>query len=231
LRILVVVSILVVPVAIAAALVWQAESHPVTARYVIGVGMLVLGAACLALHLTLSDDFLRRHFVAPGADEMRRFLRRWWIGVLLGAALLGLHYVDRWVEATAAEARFKVAFNRGLSAARSRDWPTATEAYSEAIRLDPSDARAYRHRGAAYLHLGDQDRALADFDEVLRLAPDDALSLYNRGIAWFRKNDLDRALADFEGAIRLDPNYAKAYLGRSRVHDKKGDGARARADL
>src|SRR5262249_14598337 len=157
--------------------------------------------------LTLSDDFLRRHFGGPGADRRRRLWRGGWVGVLLGAALLGLHYLDRWGQATAAEAQFRVGFNRGLSAAHARDLQTAAEAFSEAIRLDPSDARAYRHRGAAYLHQGEYDRALADLDEALRLAPDDAHAVYNRGVAYVQKNDLDRALADFGEAIRLNPSF------------------------
>lgn len=225
-RRLVVASILLVAMALPAVVIWQAEAHGVVISYILGAALVVLGTAGLTLHLTLSDDYLRRHFGEPAADQ-RRFLRGGWVGVLLGAALLGLHYFDRWVQA---KAQFNVAFNRGISAAQARDWQTAAEAFSEAIRLDPNDARPYRHRGAAYLHQAEYDQALADLDEALRLAPDDAHAVYNRGVAYVQKNDLDRALADFGEAIRLNPSFAKAYLARSRVYGKKGDDAHARAD-
>jgi tetratricopeptide (TPR) repeat protein len=226
-RVLVVVSILIVAVALAAVQIREGV-HGVTP--VFGLVLLVLGAAGLTLHLTLSDDILRRHSGEPGADPRREFWRSGWVGVVLGAALLGMHHLDRWIQATAADAQFRAAYNRGLTAARARDWQTAAEAFSEAIRHNPGDARPYRQRGAAYLHQEEPDRALADFDEALRLAPDDARVVYNRGVAWFKKQDYDRALIDFGEAIRLDPNYARAYLARGRVYSKKGDDVRARAD-
>lgn len=230
LRVLAVASVLIVWAALAAAVIWWASAHQLAFQYVLGVGLVALGAGCTALHFTLSDGFLGRHLGEPGAAQTRRFCRGGWVGVVLGAAILGFIYLDRWVNATAAEAQFNVTFNRGISAARDGDWRTAAEAFSEAVRLNPNDARPYRNRAAAYLHQGEIDRALADLEEALRLAPDDARTVYNRGVAYVRKNDPDRALADFGEAICLDPNYAKAYLARGWAYHMKGDDARARAD-
>jgi tetratricopeptide (TPR) repeat protein len=227
---LVVALILIGSVALAAVVIWWATAQQVSFQYVLGVGFVVLGTAFTTLHLTLSDDFLRRHFGEARADQMRRTYRSGWVGVLLGAALLGLHYLDRLVQTTTTEVQFKVAFNRGQSAAKAGDWQTAADAFSEAIRLDPTNALAYHKRGVVYLHQGEQDRALADLSEAIRLDPNDALALHNRGVAYVRKEDYDRALTDFGEAIRLNPSYAKAYLARSKVYRKKGDDAQAKAD-
>jgi tetratricopeptide (TPR) repeat protein len=226
LRVLVVACILIVSVALPAVVIWQTEKHGFATKYVAGVVVVALGATFTTLHLTVSDDFLRRHYGERGAVQMRRVWRGGWIGVLLGPVLLGLHYFDCKV----AEAQFALAFNRGFSAYQDRNWQVAIEAFSEAIRLDPSDMRAYRQRGAAYLRQEEHDRAIADFNEALRLAPDDAGTVYNRGVAYAKKQDYDSALTDFGEAIRLDPAFAKAYRARSSVYAKKGDDARAKAD-
>jgi tetratricopeptide (TPR) repeat protein len=226
LRVLIAACILIVCGAIAAVFIWQTEKLGFATKYMFAVMLVVVGATFTILHLSLSDDLLRRHFGEQGAVEMRRAWRGGWIGVLLGAALLGLHYVDRQV----AQAQFTMAFNRGLSAYKDRNWQATIEAFSEAIRLDPSDVRAYRQRGAAYLHQEEHDRAIADFNEALRLAPDDAGTVYNRGVAYAKKQEYDSALTDFREAIRLDPAFAKAYRSRSKVYAKKGDDARAMAD-
>jgi tetratricopeptide (TPR) repeat protein len=228
LRVLIIVTILLGSVALAAVLIWQETVHG--AALVLGLLFLVIGVAGTMLRLTASDDFLHRHFREPNADQIRRFGRSAWVGVLLGAALLGLHYLDLWVQTVAAEAQFKIAFNRGVSAAKEQDWQTATAAFSETIRLEPSNAMAYRQRGIVYGQQGELDRALTDLSEAIRLNPNDAVALYNRGVIFLQKQDYDRALTDFEEAIRHKPNYGLAYLGRSKVYGKKGDAAQARAD-
>ena len=86
-RVLVVVSVLVASGALAAVLIYQEQVHGVAP--VLGLALLVLGAAGTALHLTVSDDSLRRHVGEPGAAEVRRFWRKSWVGVLLGVASLG----------------------------------------------------------------------------------------------------------------------------------------------
>jgi tetratricopeptide (TPR) repeat protein len=228
LRVICLATVLVLVGAIAAVLIGQMELHG--AGLVLGGGWLILGGACTILSLTLSDDFLHRHSGAAGVAQTRQFLRSGWVGILLGGAWLGLHYLDRWVQATAAETRFQVAYNRGVSAVKAQDWQEAVDAFSEAIRLDPKNVKPYRHRGGAYFRQKKPDFALADFSEVVRLDPDDAHSWYNRGLAYLQKKDDDRALADFGEAIRLDPRYTKAYLARSRAYADKGDEVRARAD-
>ena len=127
-------------------------------------------------------------------------------------------------------AQFRAAFDRGQSAARDRDWAGAAAAYSEAIRLDPASVDALRRRGSAYLHLGENDRALADLDAAARLAPGDAALVYNRGLARARLGDNAGALADFSEAIRLDPGLARAYQARAVIHARREEMAEAEAD-
>src|SRR5438067_9311168 len=106
LRVLVVASYLIVLAALAAVVIWQAEAHWAALRYVLGVALVVLGVLFTTLHLTLGDEFLRRHFGEPAVGEVRRVWRRGWVGVLLGAAWLGMLRLDHWLQAEQAEVQF-----------------------------------------------------------------------------------------------------------------------------
>jgi tetratricopeptide (TPR) repeat protein/predicted small secreted protein len=102
--------------------------------------------------------------------------------------------------------------------------------FTQAIRLDPDNAKAYKERGNAYYIKGDYDRAIADYTQAIRLDPDYALAYHNRGDAYSDKDDYDRAIADYTQAIRLNPDYASAYYSRGDAYSNKDDYDRAIAD-
>ena len=53
---------------------------------------------------------------------------------------------------------------------------------TEAIRLDPTLAKAYANRGWVYVEKGDQEKAIADCTEAIRLDPKDARAHDNLGM-------------------------------------------------
>jgi tetratricopeptide (TPR) repeat protein len=214
LRVLIPTSMLIVTLALAAVFIWRLEAHRVVSTFVLGVGFVVLGIACTTLHLTLSDDFLRKQAGEVGAAQMRRFWRQGWIGVLLGAGMIGLHYLDHWVQVTTAEAQSRVAFDRGLTAGKAKDWQTAADAFSEAIRFDPKNAMAYRNRGMAYFQQEDYDRSLTDFEEAIRLNPSYAKAYLSRSMVYSKKGDDIRAREDQQKAVELDPSLEKSGGGK-----------------
>lgn len=99
--------------------------------------------------------------------------------------------------------------------------------YEEAIRQNPADTDAYYNRGAAYLSLGQFERAIDDFSAVLRLEPADASAHLNRGNAHRLLGRLDQAIDDFTRAIQIDPTYVKAYLSRGDALEQLGQYERA----
>ncbi len=85
------------------------------------------------------------------------------------------------------------------------------EAYDEAIRLDPDDAKAYFYKGFALGKLENYEESIECFDKAIELDPDDAKAYGNKGSLLVILEKLDEAIECFDKAIELDPDDAKAY--------------------
>lgn len=110
------------------------------------------------------------------------------------------------------------------------DYRGAIENFTEALRLNPNDAKAYVNRANAHYaiaqHLGERDReykaALEDYNQALRLNPQDSEAFVRRGTIRYEiapdSKDPDKAykgaLYDFNRALKINPNNAKAYVKR-----------------
>jgi tetratricopeptide (TPR) repeat protein len=77
---------------------------------------------------------------------------------------------------------------------------------TQAIRLDPDNAKAYSFRGTAYLCKNDYDKAIADYNRAIQLDQNYAGAYSNRGNVYGIKGEYSRAISDFEVALRLEPN-------------------------
>ena len=82
--------------------------------------------------------------------------------------------------------------------------------YSEAIRVDPKDARGWRNRGMMYLFKNDNKKGVADYDKAVLLDPADVNSWNNRGQGRMRTGDKQGAIADFRKALELKPGLPTA---------------------
>jgi tetratricopeptide (TPR) repeat protein len=120
--------------------------------------------------------------------------------------------------------------NRCLAMNAKRDYDLAIADCSEAIRIDPKNARSFGARCLARTFKKDFDNALTDCDESIRLDPENATGYYNRCTFWNSKPDLDRAIADCGEAIRLNPKYTNAFIMRCNIWNAKKEYDRAIAD-
>jgi len=105
--------------------------------------------------------------------------------------------------------------------------------FTQAIRLEPPNARLYLVRGIARSIRRDYDLALADFMQAIDMAPnspDSAPAYFNRGNIYTNIMDYDRAIVEFNRAINLAPHDARYYFGRADAYQIKGDNNRAIAD-
>jgi carboxyl-terminal processing protease len=95
---------------------------------------------------------------------------------------------------------------------------------------DTGLAEPFNNRCAAFLAVGEYDKAVADCDQAIKLSPKYALSYLNRGNAFFAKQDYNHAIADYDQAIRIEPGYAFAFRNRGLAYSQKGDYDHAIAD-
>jgi len=98
----------------------------------------------------------------------------------------------------------------------------AIEAYTEAIRLEPS-ARAYNNRGIAYYDKGELQKAIDDYTEAIRLEPNYGQAFNNRAWTQVKAGRAPRALNDAQKAVRLLPMKAYAWDTRAHVHEALGN--------
>jgi len=118
---------------------------------------------------------------------------------------------------TRAEGTATAAYDQGWAHIDSERYEDALEAFSDAIRLDPTFAPAYLIRGVLNQAFKNKEAALSDFNEVLRLEPENAEALNQRGFALIQLDRAGEAIPDFSKALQIDPNLEEAYLNRGRA--------------
>jgi tetratricopeptide (TPR) repeat protein len=117
-----------------------------------------------------------------------------------------------------------------ISAEQIHFFDQAIADYTQAIKLDPNNARIYYERSSTYHAKEDYDKAIADSTQAIRINPNfgDAYNL--RGMAYEKKNDYDKAIADYTQALKLKPKANTWYSNRGNAYSAKGDHERAIAD-
>src|SRR4051794_1729365 len=100
-------------------------------------------------------------------------------------------------------------FERGVAAT---DADMKVRAYTEAIRLYPDYAEAYRNRGIARHSFDDLSGAVADYDNAIRLNAKDFHAYHNRGMIRARGGDKAGAKEDYDKAVRLKLDLALPVL-------------------
>ena len=94
----------------------------------------------------------------------------------------------------------------------------ALEAFTEAIRLGPSDPKAYVARAHERGGASEEDRAksLRDYTEAIRLDPNDArLYVARAKFLERRKDTFLQAIEDYGAVVRLEPDNPDLYLMRA----------------
>ncbi len=95
-----------------------------------------------------------------------------------------------------------------------KDMEKSISAYSEAIRLDPKNVKAYCSRARAYGIKGELKRAREDIETAIKLAPNDAEVHYVKAMIYVNSGDAKTGIHEASKAIRLNPLFAKAHCKR-----------------
>jgi Flp pilus assembly protein TadD len=108
-----------------------------------------------------------------------------------------------------------------------KDYDKAIDQWREAIRLDPTLARAHHDLGIALRGKGQLSEAVTQLREAVRLDPKDGTAHADLADALQENNDLDGALASYKAALELVPSSAPLHNNLGFILVRKGnlDGA------
>ncbi|NIQ90139.1 MAG: tetratricopeptide repeat protein [Deltaproteobacteria bacterium] len=119
--------------------------------------------------------------------------------------------------------KLKRHFTAGRKFYNKRMYNRALQEFDQAVKIDPSNFRAFYWRGRVYLKMGHYNRATADFKMVVKLKPHYARPYHNLGWLYYQKGKYEESIQYLNKAIELEPNNGWAYYTRGRSHFKKGD--------
>ena len=107
------------------------------------------------------------------------------------------------------------------------DLELAIREYSETIRLEPDNAKAYLNRGLARFDKGDYRLAIQDFDKAIHLVSGNIVTYLTRVL---NTDEDEQKEQDISETIRLKPDMAKSYNYRGLAWHKTGDYGQAISD-
>jgi tetratricopeptide (TPR) repeat protein len=116
---------------------------------------------------------------------------------------------------------------RGDAAMRESRFADAVDVYRQLVRVDSSDAIAYKYLGVALARSGNPDEALQQYAHSLQLDPGNATVHYDIGILLVEAGKEEQATAHFEQAIKLDPGLVTAHFQLANLLMRKRDDAGA----
>jgi tetratricopeptide (TPR) repeat protein len=146
-----------------------------------------------------------------GETTMNR--TRWWIGVLLGTAVLLLASGVGADESDPLPApkgtpreRAVRAYNEGVTLMRAQHYAAAQEQFEQALAFDEALAEAHNNLAFSLRMQGMHhvERALHHYHRALELKPDLAQAYLYRGVLFTHMGDLSRARADHAQLLALD---------------------------
>ncbi|GMH22760.1 hypothetical protein Nepgr_024603 [Nepenthes gracilis] len=89
---------------------------------------------------------------------------------------------------------------------KQQKYPEAVKHYTEALKRNPKDPKAYSNRAACYTKLGALPEALKDSEKCIELDPAFAKGYTRKGAVQFFMKEYDKALETYQEGLRHDPN-------------------------
>jgi len=103
-----------------------------------------------------------------------------------------------------------------------KQFPSAVEAYQQAISIKPGYVEAYNNLGNCFVDQNKLDAAVAAYKKALAIEPSYADALNNIGIAFKELGKFDAALNYYQKAIKASPNYHEPHTNMGNVFKAQG---------
>ncbi|MBG0744866.1 MAG: tetratricopeptide repeat protein, partial [Cylindrospermopsis raciborskii KL1] len=98
--------------------------------------------------------------------------------------------------------------NRGIARVNLGDNQGAIDDYSQAIKLDPTNANAYNNRGFVYYDLNNKQNAIDDWQTSIRINNKSSDTLLGLAVALYNQGKQEEAYSFAQQALKLDKNFA-----------------------
>uniref|UniRef100_A0A2P2KC06 Uncharacterized protein MANES_02G035100 n=1 Tax=Rhizophora mucronata TaxID=61149 RepID=A0A2P2KC06_RHIMU len=89
---------------------------------------------------------------------------------------------------------------------KQQKYPEAVKHYTESLKRNPEDARAYSNRAACYTKLGALPEGLKDAEKCIELDPAFSKGYTRRGAIQFFMKEYDKALETYQEGLKHDPH-------------------------
>ncbi|KAG2262298.1 hypothetical protein Bca4012_013063 [Brassica carinata] len=89
---------------------------------------------------------------------------------------------------------------------KEHKYPDAVRHYTEAIKRNPKDPRAYSNRAACYTKLGAMPEGLKDAEKCIELDPTFSKGYSRKGAVQFFMKEYDNAMETYQEGLKHDPN-------------------------
>jgi len=120
--------------------------------------------------------------------------------------------------------------NRGLLQMQSGKFNEATEAFDQAMKLNPGDGRAVMLRGVIEARQGQHPKALPFYNRALELDPGLVEAYQSRGLTLMKLDQLPQAIEDFTKAVALNPKFEEGFVRRGLAYGRLGEYGKSVAD-
>ncbi|XP_022759056.1 hsp70-Hsp90 organizing protein 3-like [Durio zibethinus] len=95
---------------------------------------------------------------------------------------------------------------KGNECFKQQKYPEAVKHYTESLRRNPKDPKAYSNRAACYTKLGALPEGLKDAEKCIELDPTFSKGYTRKGAVQFFMKEYDKALETYKEGLKHDPN-------------------------
>src|SRR5262249_38931280 len=185
------------------------------------------------LRVRLGDLYMKEERLADARIQYRKALADLYSAETVERVYYGLAQVNEKLgESAGVEApKGYVAYRgQGDYELSKKSFDKAIEDYSEAIRLNPKDARSYYGRAYAHGLKHEFKETIEDCTKVLELEPRNLDAFKMRASSYWKEGNFAKALGDLEQAFQLAPSDPALYEMRGDMYERREEFAKAAKD-
>ncbi|XP_060207271.1 hsp70-Hsp90 organizing protein 2 [Lycium barbarum] len=115
---------------------------------------------------------------------------------------------------------------KGNQLFKEMKYPDAVKHYTESIKRNPKDPRAYSNRAACYTKLAALPEGLKDAEKCIELDPTFVKGYTRKGAVQFFMKEYEKALKTYQEGLKLDPHNQELLDGVKRCVEQRNKASR-----